>query len=657
MPSLISGQTLRRGGSGEFIDLAGAQPQLPPTPTTATGFTIATDEFLRTTYRSSLGFVEFTTSSMYSALPDGIVRVLATGSNYASTTTSSGNLVVQGGIGVGGNMYIEDDIVVNGITIGRGWEAGPNNIVVRGTAEPQITSFNDGQESIAIGFDTLLGLDTSYKNIAVGRFALSSGTDISNSIAIGDSALKLIGTLPYVLIGNITSASQANPVVLTVVGHNIATGTNILVDGIGGMVELLGTPYWVNVLSDDTLALYTDNILSATLDGTAFNAYTSGGLIGRVVERTNNIAIGNNAAEKLIDGQKNFFFGDQIAKNMTTGSNNFMIGNDVAGNIIHANGIISIGSDNLVNGVDNQVAIGSVFYYDGTLDATINADTEVGIGTQSTSSTTGALTVVGGAGISGNLYVGEELHALTTATFYGEILPGTTTTNIGSATNPFNSLYLKGSTLYLSTVTLKSTDDLSFSVESSAGFVRQTVGNLTLNSGLASTNYTDGSLVVTGGVGIQGDVNINGQLNATGPEDVTLSPSGADVYLQPTLGGTILIEPSSVGNIDNVIIGANNSADGTFDTLSANNGNITALTQSTSTTTGALTIEGGVGIQGDVYAGTGNPDENFLLYTPRSNVSLTAPTNARVGDFWINPAGPYFLQYVQDGVNKVWVQI
>ena len=61
MPSLLSGSTLRRGGSGEFIELANAQPQLPATDTTLTGFTLVTNSLLQTSYRSSLGFVEFTT--------------------------------------------------------------------------------------------------------------------------------------------------------------------------------------------------------------------------------------------------------------------------------------------------------------------------------------------------------------------------------------------------------------------------------------------------------------------------------------------------------------------------------------------------------------------------------------------------------------------
>ena len=166
MPRLISGSTLRRGGSGDFIDLKGAMPQLPPSDTTATGFTLVTDSLLRTSYRSSLGFVEFSSSTMYSSLPDGTIRILATGTSFTSTGTMSGTLVVGGGIGVGANMFIRDDITVNSLLIGQGYsnpdDGAYNNIVIRGTATTTINDFSNGQNSVAIGYDALVNLDSSY---------------------------------------------------------------------------------------------------------------------------------------------------------------------------------------------------------------------------------------------------------------------------------------------------------------------------------------------------------------------------------------------------------------------------------------------------------------------------------------------------------------
>lgn len=657
MARLLSGSTLRTGGSGEFIDLAGAMPQLPPTDTTATGFTIATDDIYRTTYRSSLGFIEMTSASMYSALPEGAIRVLSTGAAFLSTSSDSGNFIVEGGVGIGGNMYVAEDIVVNGITIGRGYE-GQNNIVVRGDAEVPLNDFTNGQECIAIGYDTLTHIETGNRVIAIGYQAVSTGTNLRGVIAIGDNTLKELGVLNNYPVGDIVTATNTNPVVIEVTAHGLDTGTKIFIDGVVGMSEINQSYYFIDWLSTNTFALYNDNILSSSTNGISYGAYVSGGAVGRVLLRDNNIAIGNNAGRNLIDGEKNYFIGDQAAKNFNTGSNNFFVGSDVGINMTRANGTIAIGSDNLVDGQDNQVAIGSVFYYNGVGFANINADTEIGTGTESTSSDSGGLTVRGGAGIGQNLFVGGSLNALTTANFYGELLP-VGSVNIGSADAPFNSLYLNGTTLYLSTVTLKSADELSFSIESSAGYVRQTVGNLTLDSNLASTNYNNGSLVVQGGSGFQGDVYVGGSFNVVGTEAVNLTPAGSDVNIQPTLGGSILIQPETgaAGNIDNMIVGENVPANGTFIDLIGTSLEISSTATSTSTTTGAVVVGGGVGIRGNVYAESGNPDENYMLYTPRSTISTSAPADARIGDFWINPNGPYFFQYINDDGNRIWVQI
>jgi hypothetical protein len=503
MPSLLSGSKLRRGGSGDFIDLAGAQPQLPASETTETGFTIATDSVLRSSYRSSLGFIEFRTATMWSALPGGSIKMLATGTTFLSTGTASGTLVVTGGVGIGGNLYVKEDIVVNGLTIGQGYQ-GLNNIVIKGTASPQINAFDNGQESIVIGYDALKGLTTSYKSIAIGRYALNSGTNISNTIAIGDSALKLIGTNNNPILSTITNiriissstisaATNAIPIVLTIASHGLSTGSQILISNAVGLSTATGaasvlnnTPFWVNWLSSNSVALYSnksrtipsngftatvgtsiytltayvgsgtvitpvivtspnhgistgtqisidgivgttqlnqrsyfidfitsstltlfsDIIIKTPINGTGYTAYSSSGTIFGYVTNDNNLALGIDTGAKLINGSNNFFLGNTLATNLVTGSNNTIIGHSVGNNITQANGIIAFGGDNLVDGVDNQVNIGSVFYYDGRGNTDINSDTRTGLGTESTSTNSGALVVVGGLGIAGKVYSG-----------------------------------------------------------------------------------------------------------------------------------------------------------------------------------------------------------------------------------------------------------
>ena len=69
----------------------------------------------------------------------------------------------------------------------------------------------------------------------------------------------------------ITGATQANPVVLTVVAHGRTTGEPVLVDGLAaGMTQINARMYTVTVIDADRVALNG-------VDGTAFAAYTTGG--------------------------------------------------------------------------------------------------------------------------------------------------------------------------------------------------------------------------------------------------------------------------------------------------------------------------------------------------------------------------------------------
>jgi hypothetical protein len=411
MAKLLSGSILRSGGSGDFITLQNAQPQLPATDTTSTGYTLVTDYLLRTTYRSSLGNLEFNKGTIYSNIADGNITLSGTGTGIVlvsattvSTGTSTGALVVNGGVGVGGTIWAANDIVANGVTIGQGYK-GSNNIVLRGDATPQLNEFNDGQLSVAIGYDTLTGLSSSYKNIAIGRYALSSGTMVSNSIAIGDSALKSIGILHKTFAGNIDTITATSPVIITTNSeHFLTSGTKIAIENVISPININGETYYIKVIGIAQFEVYTNNILSIPLDGTSYPPYTQGtGIVSKVLVSDSNIAIGVDAATSLIDGEKNFFFGHSIAKNLVTGSYNFLVGHEVANNMITGNANISIGGDLLVDGQDNQISIGSIFYYDGKGFLQINTDTGI-VGSNSTSTSSGALTVSGGVGISGSVY-------------------------------------------------------------------------------------------------------------------------------------------------------------------------------------------------------------------------------------------------------------
>jgi hypothetical protein len=715
-------------------------PQLPPSDTTATGFTLVTDSLLRTSYRSSLGYVEFHTATLYSNLPEGSIKLLATGTTFASTGTSSGTLVVTGGIGVGANMFIKDDITVNDLLIGQGYsnidDGAYNNIVIRGTATPTINDFANGQNSVAIGYDALTNLNSSYKSIAIGRYALSTGTRIRNSIAIGDSALKENGVVYDRFILPITSATvfsnksitnitNALPAVVSVTSHGLTTGSRITIVDVNGLTT--GTFSWVNqqsffinkldndsfeLYNDDSLSsgtgldtrlgtstayvssgtlvyplqitvpnsdyttgtavqltnlfngldeidnyvfytyplgsnvfqLYTDGIVANGLDGTNLTPWVSGGTSTRVLLSSNNIAIGTNAGKSLFDGERNFFLGDYIAQNLTTGSYNFFIGHEVGNNLTRGSGNVSIMGDNLIDGRDNQVNIGGVFYYNGAGYLQLQSDTGLGLGTTATNTGSGALAVYGGISVSENIISSGPV---TVNSNNGSTSPTTGDLVVAGGAGIGGDLWVGG--IIHGTVAGAASSDTATNVlgGNTGSIVIQTATNQTGFVAIGSAGtvlLSNGSTPYWGSVG--------GGQSDTSTNSNHVFVDAVEANTQYYLGLTDTITNYSTVTSDVSVV-----YDTTDGTLSVPKLSVTSATVSTSTNSNqALLVSGGAAITGGIYNVNGQIDENYLLYTPRITISTSTPLNPRVGDFWIDPNYGVELQYIKDGTSTIWVQ-
>ena len=213
-------------------------------------------------------------------------------------------------------------------------------------------------------------------------------------------------------MGPVVGLTQSTATVVTVSNHNLKSGVEVkFTDLPGDLSELNEQNLWVKVINSNQLALYLDNILYRPLDTSGFTLWTGGGNLGRVIQFDQNIALGVSAAKHLLDGEQNLFIGDNVAEFLTTGSYNILLGHEVGNNMRTGSGNIAIGGDNLIDGLDNQVNIGSVFYFDGGGNLYLNSDTVVGLGTNSTGTTNGALSVVGGAGVTNDLYVGGTIYS------------------------------------------------------------------------------------------------------------------------------------------------------------------------------------------------------------------------------------------------------
>ena len=283
-------------------------------------------------------------------------------------------------------------------------------------------------------------------------------------------------------------------------------------------------------------------------------------------------------------------------------------------------------------------SLGNIQFYQGQVysNNTSQALTLIGTGTTAVViqannpvSSTSTLVVNGGAGINGNLFVGGSFEANTSSFLTLKV------TSTATSTTPFTG---------------------ALQVVGGAGIGE----NLNVFGKLSVLNTAS----FAQNVYVTKDVYISGQLNATGNGGtVNLSPQAADVDIQPTLGGKILIQPSATGNIENMTIGYYVPQDGYFQTIHATNSTVTtnSFVGGNAKITGVITastatILGDAVVSGSVYSQDGIAEYNNLLYTPKTTISTTAPLNPRVGDFWVNPTYGVECQYINDGGNHIWIQ-
>lgn len=222
---------------------------------------------------------------------------------------------------------------------------------------------------------------------------------------------------------------------------------------------------------------------------------------------------------------------------------------------------------------------------------------KVELTTDSTASTDGALIVAGGAGIAKSLHIGGTTGSTSSANGALTVAGG-----VGIAKDVFTGGKITAATGFVAT-----TGGLTVT----AGGATVTAGDVTMGSTTQSTASTIGALVVSGGVGIAKDVYGGGKMTVGSTTDSTSTGTGAlivgggvGITGSITVGGAIKItssttsSDSSTGSL--VVMGGAGIADnvnvgGYIKTAST--------TDSTSTTTGSLIVGGGAGIAGSVTVG------------------------------------------------------
>jgi hypothetical protein len=577
------------------------------------------------------------TGTSYGSFRLGAIELKNT-TNSSSTTT--GALVVSGGGGIGGNLYVGGTMF-----------AGGAQVITAAT----LGSFGVSQiiAGAAIGVSPTSGTGTvTITNLGVRSLTAGSGIQVSTST--GSVIVQSIDTLELVT-GRGNSSTSAIYLSNTTQSASTTTGA-LTIDGgvgirrdvyVGGGINVSGVSTFTNsIIGRITTA---SNILGGTAGALPYQ-FASGetqfigiGVVGTVLT-SNGTTPTYQSTQSLVVG---------FANRSTTATN---LASGTAGQVVFQ------GSSGLTAFTGGSGTEGNLLVSRGTGTPTFQNTLTLAGTTQATSTNTGALQVAGGAGIGGNLYVGgtaiingsQVVTAANLSQFgVAQIVAGTaiaispaegtgtvTITNVGVRSITTGS----GITVSTSTgsITIASIDTLQL-VTQRGPTTNQPISITATN--LSSTTATGQALLVSGGIGALAvyasnlfdsgnrvitsivpsagnGISVTSVNTSNGQMTFTINNTG----VTSVTGTTYLGVSAATGAVQFTNLGVQTLTAGTDTAVSASTGTVTIwntstlqsitdrgftttnrinvvnATVSTSTVTGALTVVGGIGVQGDIYA-------------------------------------------------------
>ena len=536
---------------------------------------------------------------------------------YDTFACGSGNLTVAGTALIGSATNIQGTLTTVGSTILKSTLQVAGASVFNAT-----TTFNDASTFTSGIVTTSITESTGVGSGAVqigGGFAVARSTylggllDVTGATAL-HSTLAVTGSSSFtgqVSITNATESTSAQTGALVIAGGigaggNISSGTGNL--SLGGNLILNSDPSTgITYLASPTNDLFVNN---AGTHDVYLNANSTSNF-----KVANSINVNPDGLQVLISSDSTTF-GDGALR--VAGGAGIALTLNVGGNINAPNG--------------KTLTVGNIV-------ATNLAE--------ATSLTTGSLQVRGGAAVTGNVYLGGFLDVASTASVGS---------NIGS---------LRVLTAFSGANWIQSSDlartggnwtPLKFSpLASSSSIFTINSDQITVDSGTASTSSTTGALVVTGGAGITQDLFVGATSNFTGYASFASNiwMNGKNIYLgsySDQSHGLVLSDPATGPLLYGLNGGFLGTTTGTTKVAlqwdASQNVAIRGTLETSSATTGALTVAGGIAavksvsigaslfLQNTSWTSTGN---EIYLNASSSSVFLRNAVDSSSGEFESSP--------------------
>jgi hypothetical protein len=507
-----------------------------------------------------------------------------------STSTTTGAVIVAGGVGVGGSLYATQIYegtarVLTTATLGSfgvsAIYAGTGTAISTSTGAVTIWATGGGgggsqtlQQVTDLGSTTTNALtitnNTQSTGTATGALKIVGGVGIGGNLYVGNSAY--VGGSAV-----ITTATLNTYVVQT----SILAGTDTAVSTTTGVVSIWNTSTLQSITNRGSITT-NDIKISSTTAATSTNT--------GALQVVGGVGIGGG----LYAGQDSYIKGALVLTSATVNS------------YVAPSTAIFAGTDTAVS-----TSTGNVYIWNTSTLQSVTArgsTTSYAISitnpTSSISTTTGALTVLGGVGVGGNLYASalydNGARALTTASIS---IFGVTSLTAGTGTAVSSST---------GAITIWSSDDLQTITDRGSS----TTNAVSILNTISSTNTdTDQALLVSGGIGA--NIIVASKFLQDGTELVksvtpaegigigiaNLYSAGPDVTFDILNFGVTSIESGSESliisaNTGSVVISLSTSTTATYASFK-----ITGTEDSISTNTGALQVVGGVGIGKSITVG------------------------------------------------------
>ena len=514
---------------------------------------------------------------------------LVTSSNNSTSTIAGNALQVTGGIGAS-RLYLSQE----------GWINGGKIIT---TANASSIAFNGGTITTPLYINTTT---QSSSNIS-GALRVQGGAGVLLNLNVGG-----VATMNGGLVSVNNTFTNINTITLGSlnVGGNVTFSTGTVATGItaglAGVVISGGLGVNKNVIINDTATIASSVASNTTIAGNALSV--TGGIGGKSIYLTDVGYI--NGAQIVTSSTINSFSGGSISNALNL-SNLTNAVNTSTGALTVAGGV-GVGLDMWVGGSLHLVGD---LYVDGiqTIIDSTRIQTNDKIIYLSTGSTNATLASSSGLAIGpvGATYASLLFDGISTWQSGANLSPSTSGGfNLGSASLPWNTEYVQFSRI---------------------------------NGATQSTTATNGTLIVTGGVGVSGNLNIGtsatiaSQLFNLAQANVTQNA----LYVAGGVGAQYLNIANSGYVAGSPIITAANIAGYQF-----SGGTITGILTSTNTTsafstqTGAIQSQGGIATGNNLWVG----NAAMILGTTSSAVSTTSNALQVVGGI-----GAYSIYLANNG--------